>query len=118
MTFFSLLIPRWAIFAAGAALVAGLFGWHAHAVNKVEKAAEARVYAKWAESNRIRNEAAGRCPAAGTVDASPPAGETVDLPSVVFGVLQDHAGQLAEYADRARIAGEACAKSYDSLRER
>lgn len=167
MTFFSLLIPRWAIFVAGAALVAGLFGWHAHAVNKVEKAAEARVYAKWAESNRIRNEAAdaevkrttkaqeeivhdanqkvqsaiadaaaardaserlrkrfaaavaaGRCPAAGTVDASPPAGETVDLPSVVFGVLQDHAGQLAEYADLARIAGEACVKSYDSLRER
>ncbi len=94
-----------------------------HDANQKVQSAIADAAAARDASERLRKRfaaavAAGRCPAAGTVDTSTPAGETVDLPSVVFGVLQDHAGQLAEYADRARIAGEACVKSYDSLRER
>ena len=67
---------------------------------------------------RFKATAARACPGTAVAEGSPPAPETGILLSDVFGVLQDHAGQLAEYADRARIAGEACVKSYDSLRER
>ncbi len=47
--------------------------------------------------------------------ASPAAGDPGILLSDVFAVIDEAAGRLAEYADAARIAGEACERSYDAL---
>ena len=38
-----------------------------------------------------------------------------DLCSVMFSRLDESAGRIALYADRARIAGDACKKQYESL---
>lgn len=64
---------------------------------------------------RFKATAARACPAAPVAEGSPPAAEAGLVLADVFGVLQDHAGQVAEYADRARIAGEACERAYQSL---
>jgi len=48
-------------------------------------------------------------------DGGPTAGTSIDLLAYVFGRALDAAGQLAEYADSARIAGLTCARAYDSL---
>lgn len=57
------------------------------------------------------------CPAKdpGTASGSPPAESALDLLAQLFSGADDAAGILAEYADKARIAGEACERSYDSL---
>lgn len=50
------------------------------------------------------------------------ASETADAPAVVLGRLfswtDQSAGELAEFADRSRIAGLACEQFYDNLRLR
>ncbi|WP_176331781.1 DUF2514 family protein [Burkholderia vietnamiensis] len=46
---------------------------------------------------------------------SPAAGDAVDLLADVLGRADQRAGELAEYADRARIAGQQCERDYDAL---
>ncbi|WP_399696629.1 DUF2514 family protein [Xenophilus sp.] len=53
-------------------------------------------------------------PAAGSGQAQPSA-DPLDLLVDVLGRADARAGELAEYADRLRIAGEACEASYDAL---
>ncbi|WP_071767363.1 DUF2514 family protein [Burkholderia ubonensis] len=50
-------------------------------------------------------------PAAG----GPAAGDALDLLADVLGSADQRAGELAEYADRARIAGQQCERDYDTL---
>lgn len=51
--------------------------------------------------------------------ASTPGGaagpDALDLLADVLGRADERAGELAEYADRARIAGEQCERDYDAL---
>ncbi|MBU9549947.1 DUF2514 domain-containing protein [Burkholderia multivorans] len=54
-----------------------------------------------------------RHPAATTGSAA--AGDALDLLADVLGRADERAGELAEYADRARIAGQQCEADYDSL---
>jgi hypothetical protein len=56
--------------------------------------------------------AAGYTAAAGTGSA---AGDPVDVLSNMFSRLDRRAGELAGYADSARIAGQACERAYDAL---
>ncbi|NTZ84349.1 DUF2514 family protein [Burkholderia metallica] len=44
-----------------------------------------------------------------------PAGDALDLLADVLGRTSDAATELADYADRARIAGRQCERSYDAL---
>ena len=46
---------------------------------------------------------------------STPTGDAVDLLADVLGRADERAGELAEYADRARIAGQQCERDYDAL---
>ncbi len=43
------------------------------------------------------------------------ASDPLDLLADVLGRIDERAGALAEYADAARIAGQACERSYDAL---
>ncbi len=43
------------------------------------------------------------------------AGDALDLLADVLGRADQRAGELAEYADRARIAGQQCERNYDAL---
>ncbi|MBR8316077.1 DUF2514 family protein [Burkholderia dolosa] len=54
-----------------------------------------------------------RDPTAATGGA--PAGDALDLLADVLGRTSDAATELADYADRARIAGRQCERSYDAL---
>ncbi|WP_261524453.1 DUF2514 domain-containing protein [Burkholderia multivorans] len=54
-----------------------------------------------------------RHPAATTGSAA--AGDALDLLADVLGRVDERSGELAEYADRARIAGQQCERDYDSL---
>jgi hypothetical protein len=56
--------------------------------------------------------AAGNTSAASTGAA---AGDPLDVLANMFSRLDRRAGELAEYADSARIAGHACEQSYDAL---
>ncbi|AIT20982.1 DUF2514 family protein [Burkholderia thailandensis] len=57
--------------------------------------------------------AAAHHPAAAA--GSPAAGDALDLLADVLGRADQRAGELAEYADRARIAGQQCERDYDAL---
>ena len=57
--------------------------------------------------------AARRCPAA--ADGSPAANPAGLLLADLLGRIDKRAGELSAYADRARIAGEACIKAYRSV---
>ncbi|VWC27090.1 gp23 [Burkholderia lata] len=46
---------------------------------------------------------------------SPAAGDTLDLLADVLGRADQRAGDLAEYADRAGMAGQQCERDYDAL---
>lgn len=46
---------------------------------------------------------------------STPADDPIGVLADVLGRIDQRAGSLAKYADAARIAGEACERSYDSL---
>lgn len=50
-----------------------------------------------------------------TIDGSAATCGTGILLANVFSRTDERAGELAEYADRARIAGQACERQYDSL---
>lgn len=115
---------------ASAAAMADLRSMEARRVAELEKArdtaqkqaqsAQADAAAARAAGQRLRNridqmvtDASARHPA--LADGSPPAGTSVDLFAHVLGRAVEAAGQLAEYADRARIAGLTCERAYDSL---
>ncbi|MBR8135160.1 DUF2514 family protein [Burkholderia cenocepacia] len=57
--------------------------------------------------------AAARHPAAAA--GSPATGDALDLLADVLGRANQRAGELAEYADRVRIAGQQCERDYDAL---
>ena len=57
--------------------------------------------------------AARRCPAA--ADGSPAADPAGLLLADLLGRIDKRAGELSAYADRARIAGDACVKAYRSV---
>ncbi len=67
---------------------------------------------------RIATIAAARCPAAGDTAASSgseAAGTATDLLADMQRRLDEAAGEIAEHADAAGIAGSACARAYDAL---
>ncbi|WP_162270310.1 DUF2514 family protein [Bordetella ansorpii] len=49
-------------------------------------------------------------------DGGPSAGAPIDMLAHVLGQAIDTAGELAEYADRARNAGLTCERAYDAVR--
>ena len=91
------------------------------AIQKTEAAASAVVAAD-AAAQRVSDRVATLA-AAGRAAACHPAAASASAPAAdPIGVLADlqrradsRAGKLAEYADRARIAGEACVGAYESL---
>lgn len=89
----------------------------AHDASKQTKAARADAAAASAVADRLRNQLAalrggGRAPAAG---GRPPASDPIGVLADVLERADRRAGDLAAYADAARIAGLACERSYDSL---
>ncbi|KVF26302.1 DUF2514 family protein [Burkholderia vietnamiensis] len=55
---------------------------------------------------------------AGAAAGSSATGDALDLLADVLGRSDQRAGDLAEYADRARIAGQQCERDYDALTAR
>ena len=89
------------------------------AQDHIEKASADAVAAD-AAADSLREQVAklarrpARCP--GVADGSETADPTGLLLADVLSRIDARAGELAAYADRARIAGEACAFSYDAVR--
>ncbi|WP_407971478.1 DUF2514 family protein [Burkholderia pyrrocinia] len=86
--------------------------------NQQRTAALADAFAARAAAGSLQQRvdqlvAAARHPAAAA--GSPAAGDTLDLLADVLGRADQRAGELAEYADRARIAGQQCERDYDAL---
>lgn len=86
--------------------------------NQQRTAALADAFAARAAAGSLQQRvdqlvAAARHPA--TSAGSPATGDALDLLADVLGRADEAAGELAEYADRARIAGQQCARDYDSL---
>ncbi|KVF08998.1 hypothetical protein WJ04_09215 [Burkholderia vietnamiensis] len=50
-----------------------------------------------------------------TASGSPATGDALDLLADVLGRADERAGELAAYADAARIAGQQCERDYDAL---
>lgn len=100
------------------------------AVQEIANEAESKLEVARADAGRARVAADGlrrqlaaftaahrgaACPGAGTASPGPAAGAAVDLLADLFQRNTDALIEIGEYADRARIAGEACEKVYDSL---
>ncbi|HDR9176316.1 DUF2514 family protein [Burkholderia vietnamiensis] len=86
--------------------------------NQQRTAALADAFAARAAAGSLQQRvdqlvAATRHPAASA--GSPSAGDALDLLADVLGRADERAGDLAEYADRARIAGQQCERDYDAL---
>ncbi|HDR8931678.1 TPA: DUF2514 family protein [Burkholderia vietnamiensis] len=86
--------------------------------NQQRTAALADAFAARAAAGSLQQRvdqlvAAAHHPAATT--RSPAAGDALDLLADVLGRADQRAGDLAEYADRARIAGQQCERDYDAL---
>ncbi|SOT39775.1 DUF2514 family protein [Burkholderia cenocepacia] len=86
--------------------------------NQQRTAALADAFAARAAAGSLQQRvdqliAAARHPAA--TAGSPPASDALDLLADVLGRADQRAGELAEYADRARIAGQQCERDYDAL---
>ncbi|WP_241300444.1 DUF2514 family protein [Burkholderia stabilis] len=86
--------------------------------NQQRTAALADAFAARAAAGSLQQRvdqlvAAGRHSASAT--GSPAAGDALDLLADVLGRADQRAGDLAEYADRARIAGQQCERDYDAL---
>lgn len=90
------------------------------------KAAAARRDALAAAGSRDRMqqraaELAARCGAGASDTAAAEGGAPTAGPGLVLAELlrrsAERSGQLAEYADQARIAGQACERAYDALRQ-
>lgn len=79
---------------------------------------DARAAGAVAEQLRQRVAQLGASAAAGhpaAVGTGPAAGDPLDVLADVLGRADQRAGELAAYADAARIAGLACERSYDAL---
>ncbi|WP_454710937.1 DUF2514 family protein [Cupriavidus nantongensis] len=92
---------------------------NAAAKERDQALADARAAGAVAEQLRVRAvqlaaaaRAASHSAAAG---GSAAAGDPLDVLTDVLSRADARAGDLAEYADRARIAGQACERSYDAL---
>ncbi|MBJ9617737.1 DUF2514 domain-containing protein [Burkholderia multivorans] len=90
----------------------------ANDANQQRTAALADAFAARAAAGSLQQRvdqlvAAARHPAASA--GSPAAGDALDLLADVLGRIDERAGELAEYADRARIAGQQCERDYDAL---
>lgn len=61
--------------------------------------------------------AAARCPASNPASAAsgPPANAPADLLADMLERTDEIAGELARYADQARIAGQLCVRAYEAL---
>ncbi|HDR9034379.1 TPA: DUF2514 family protein [Burkholderia vietnamiensis] len=91
---------------------------NAEYANQQRTAALADAFAARAAAGSLQQRvdqlvAAARHPAAAA--GSPAAGDALDLLADVLGRAGERAGELAEYADRARIAGQQCERDYDAL---
>lgn len=96
---------------------------------EAERAGQQKLAAARRDAERTRVErdglrddlgrftAAGReaCRNPGAVADGTPAGDPIGVLADVFRRADDRAGILAEYADRARIAGQQCEAEYDAL---
>lgn len=86
--------------------------------NEKIAAASADAAASAAVATRLRAQVA-RLRGAASDSTTTGAGQTADDPvgllAVVLGELDDRAGILAEYADRARLAGLACEAAYEAM---
>ncbi|WP_321789219.1 DUF2514 family protein [Burkholderia pyrrocinia] len=90
----------------------------ANDANQQRTAALADAFAARAAAGSLQQHvdqlvAAARHPTAAT--GSSAAGDALDLLADVLGRADQRAGDLAEYADRARIAGQQCERDYDAL---
>ncbi|HIC7208530.1 DUF2514 family protein [Burkholderia stabilis] len=90
----------------------------ANDANQQRTAALADAFAARAAAGSLQQRvdqliAAARNPTASA--GSPAAGDALDLLADVLGRADQRAGDLAEYADRARIAGQQCERDYDAL---
>lgn len=89
----------------------------------IQQAESARADARAADGTRRELLAraaalasAGRRPAdPGAVGGGAPATSATDMLVDVLGRADARAGELAAYADAARLAGQACERSYDAL---
>lgn len=82
--------------------------------------ADAATAARAADSLRgqlARYVAAARAasPGASLATPSPATSDPLDLLAKLYSEADERAGQLAVYADAARIAGQACERAYDAL---
>lgn len=88
--------------------------------NTQRNAALADAFSARAAAGGLRNQVAelvraarsGSHPAAAA--GSPATGDALDLLANVLGQSDQRAGELAAYADTARIAGEQCERDYDA----
>ncbi|AIT21477.1 hypothetical protein BTN_2341 [Burkholderia thailandensis E254] len=90
----------------------------ANDANQQRTAALADAFAARAAAGSLQQRvdqlvAAARHPA--VTAGSQAAGDALDLLADVLGRADQRAGELAEYADRARIAGQQCERDYDAL---
>ncbi|ARL48226.1 hypothetical protein BOC50_36555 [Burkholderia pseudomallei] len=90
----------------------------ANDANQQRTAALADAFAARAAAGSLQQRvdqlvAAGHHPAAAA--GSPATGDALDLLADVLGRADQRAGDLAEYADRAHIAGQQCERDYDAL---
>jgi len=90
----------------------------ANDANQQRTAALADAFAARAAAGSLQQRvdqlvAAARHPASSA--GGPAAGDALDLLADVLGRADQRAGELAEYADRARIAGQQCERDYDAL---
>lgn len=90
----------------------------ANDANQQRTAALADAFAARAAAGSLQQRvdqlvAAARHPAAAA--GGPATGDALDLLANVLGQANQRAGELAEYADRARIAGQQCERDYDAL---
>ncbi|KUZ35287.1 DUF2514 family protein [Burkholderia territorii] len=86
--------------------------------NQQRTAALADAFAARAAAGSLQQRvdqlvAAARHPAA--TAGSQATGDALDLLADVLGRADKRAGELAEYADRARLAGQQCERDYDAL---
>lgn len=94
-----------------------------NAANLATSAAQADAVDARSASDRLRQRAkvlaAANCPAGNpeTVTSSPPASTPGDLLADMLERIDGAASVIAQYADRARIAGQACERSYGAVAE-
>jgi hypothetical protein len=68
-------------------------------------------------ANAVAARARAQCADSPASDMGTPAGDPIGVLGRVLGEIDDHAGVVAEFADRSRVAGLACEAAYDRARE-